>query len=106
MLGGLKLGPRSQRVSNNLTLAISGVCPGKSGFSSVICTSCSSVMVAWQHQEETPRLGRLPPHPPISSNTQYLLPLSEQGNAGYRGPGADDSRTQRASPAPAPCPGH
>lgn len=31
-----------------LTLAVSGVCPGNSGFSSVICTSCSSAMVPWQ----------------------------------------------------------
>lgn len=35
------------RVRGSLTtLATSIVCPGNSGFSSVICTSCSSVMVA------------------------------------------------------------
>lgn len=58
-------------IGSLITLAISGVCPGNNGFSSVICTSCSSVMVAWQGKE-TPRLGRLPPHPPISSNSFFL----------------------------------
>lgn len=80
MPAGLEFGPSSQ--GSLITLAISGVCPGNSGFSSVICTSCSSAMVAWQ-DEETPRLGRWPPHPPISST---WLRLSTQGNAGYRRP--------------------
>lgn len=80
------LGVRGSRI----TLATSGVCPGNSGFSSVICTSCSSAMVAWQG-EETRRLQRLPPHCHTSSNA--WLPLSALDKAVCRGP-----REPRTSP--------
>lgn len=61
--GGLEVWNSGLGVRGSLiTLATSGVCPGNSGFSSVICTSCSSAMVAWQGKE-TSRLERLPLHP-------------------------------------------
>ena len=56
MLRGL--GFRTGSQGSLITLATSGVCPGNSGFSSVICTSRSSAMVTWQG-EETQRLGRM-----------------------------------------------
>ena len=92
MPAGLELGPGS-RSGGLITLAVSGVCPGNSGFSSVICTSCSSAMVAWQ-DDETPGSGRWP------------TPASSLSPGRCRGQGAPEPKTgprpARASPAPSP----
>lgn len=78
MLRGL--GFRTGSQGSLITLATSGVCPGNSGFSSVICTSRSSAMVTWQG-EETQRLGRLPLHrtPPPTPGFLSILDIAECG---------------------------